>query len=79
MTSLFTTFSEIPQAPSRNSSEPLETPASTHFRCYCTALMARARFMSNGWRNIPCDGSICSSRRREQEQLPTPLQLQMLS
>lgn len=79
MTSLLTAFSEIPQASSRNSNESLEIPAPTHFQCYCTALMARARFMSNGWKNIPCDGSICASRRREQEQLPTPLQLQMLS
>lgn len=79
MTGLFTAFPEIPQASSRNSNEPLQTSPPARFQCYCTAIMARARFMSNGWKHVPCDGSACAYRRQEQEQLLTLPQSQLLS
>ncbi len=36
--------------------------------CYCTALMVRARFMNNGWKQVPCDGTFCARHRQKHEE-----------
>lgn len=36
-------------------------------KCYCTAMDQRARFMHAGFKNVPCDGSMCATRRAEAE------------
>jgi hypothetical protein len=62
MTLFDTTPPPLPVTANNNRSP--DTPA---LKCYCTALMARARFMSNGWRYVPCDGTACAFRRQESE------------
>jgi len=37
------------------------------FKCYCTALEQRSRYRRIGSRDIPCDGTLCASRRQEKE------------
>lgn len=45
-----------------------ETPEATlRFKCYCTAMDRRARFMHAGFKETDCDGSMCATRRAEAE------------
>ena len=37
-------------------------------QCYCTIMDRRARFMRNGFKDLPCDGTLCADKRAAAEQ-----------
>lgn len=45
------------------------TPLRPH--CYCTMMERRARFMHNGFQDVPCDGTLCAWRRAQAEAATT--------
>lgn len=36
-------------------------------QCYCTIMDRRARFMHNGFKDLPCDGTLCADKRAAAE------------
>lgn len=40
-------------------------------QCYCTIMERRARFMRNGFQEVPCDGTLCAWRRVQAEAAAT--------
>lgn len=55
-------------SPDESNTQP-DSPS--RLKCYCTIMDWRARYIHNGYKNIPCDGTICANRRVTAEALAT--------
>ncbi len=56
-----------PREPEPTFQQESEVSPVPQYRCYCTMLDRRSRFMRNGFRELPCDGTTCAARRQERE------------
>ena len=54
------------QASSLASDEEMGQPLRP--QCYCTIMDRRARFMRNGFKDLPCDGTLCADKRAAAKQ-----------